>query len=80
VLTINGVRDIKTYNATGNCLYGYYGAMCASCIPGYYKTGEDCKECPNKQMDIFRIIATTFLAGSFVVFLVKGTMVGGSGK
>jgi len=80
VLTIDGKRDIKTYNATGNCALGYYGAMCAGCIPGYFKTGEDCMLCPDSSMDILRIVGMTFCAGGFVIMLVKGTMVSKTGK
>ena len=75
-----GKADIKTYNATGNCEYGYYGALCAGCIPGYYKTGDECRLCPDSSMDILRIIGMTFCAGGFVIMLVKGTMVSKTGK
>lgn len=30
-------EDETTYSPTGNCDVGYYGALCASCIPGYNK-------------------------------------------
>lgn len=28
-------KSERGYKPTGNCLEGYYGALCASCMPGY---------------------------------------------
>ena len=72
--------DPNTYNATGNCKEGYYGALCSACIPGYYKNGNECSVCSDSRYNIVKSIFM-FIGGSlFVTVLVKGTMVSPDGK
>ena len=74
------MSDPSTYNATGNCAPGYYGALCSACIPGYYKNGNECNVCPAAKYDIVKSVFMFLMGSLFVTVLVKGTMVSPDGK
>lgn len=65
------------YNPVGDCLDGYYGALCSACMPGYSRSGDyGCKVCPKPALNLLRIIGIMILVIIGVALLVKSTING----
>ena len=65
----------QNYSYTGFCNDGYYGAMCTSCEPRYYRSGSyGCEKCAGKTTNTLRIIGVMIIMMIIVIFLVKGTI------
>lgn len=65
----------QLYSYTGFCGKGYYGALCSSCEPQYYRSGSyDCKKCADPTWNGLRIAGVFCLVFVVVVVLVKGTI------
>lgn len=65
----------QLYSYTGFCGQGYYGALCSSCEPQYYRSGSyDCKKCADPTWNGLRIAGVFCLVFIVVVVLVKGTI------
>jgi hypothetical protein len=54
------------FDLTKTCTRGYEGFLCGQCSDGYYRTGQNCKECPGAAIKWITILA----ALSFVAFIL----------
>ena len=62
-------------NPVGDCLEGYYGALCTSCMPGYSRSGDyACSKCPPASVNLLRIIGIMIAIIIVVTFMVRGTI------
>lgn len=67
----------QPYSYTGFCGEGYYGALCSSCVPTYYRSGEyGCELCADPSLNGLRMAGVLALVITFVVLLVKSTIAG----
>ncbi|CDW91326.1 UNKNOWN [Stylonychia lemnae] len=64
-------------NPLGECLLGYQGILCADCQRGYSRDGDyKCSLCPNRGLNILRLIALFIGAVTLVVFMIRQTLKG----
>eukprot|EP00347_Sterkiella_histriomuscorum_P024148 403332142 len=64
-------------NPKGSCLEGYQGIICADCAVGYSRQGDfKCATCPEKVMNIVRLIFIFFAVVFLIVFIVRSTLLG----
>ena len=52
----------------GNCSMGYEGALCGSCVEGYYPLGNACKECASAP---YQTIAALVVAAIILLFVSR---------
>ena len=63
------------YNPVGDCADGYYGTLCASCLPGYSRTGDyGCEKCPSSKSNTLRICGVMVGMSIAIVVLVRATL------
>lgn len=61
----------------GKCAEGYYGILCASCLPGYSSTGNfQCSKCPDMASNIVILITIVLGVGFLFVMMVRSTLAG----
>ena len=53
------------------------GKLCASCVAGYGKTGDDCLECPSHVANTIIITLVTLLGVGIIVFMTKRALLRG---
>ena len=67
----------RGYKPTGNCKEGYYGALCAACMPGYAAISQyTCSKCGDRTSNILKMVGIMILAIFCIVMLVKSTIAG----
>jgi hypothetical protein len=67
--------DPATYNPTGNCAEGYYGALCSACVPGWHKQDKHgCARCESPEWNLIRMAGVMALMILIIVFLVRSTI------
>ena len=70
-------KSEKGYKPTGNCEEGYYGAMCAACMPQYAAISQyTCSKCGDRTANILKMLGIMILAILCVVLLIRSTLAG----
>ncbi|CDW76199.1 UNKNOWN [Stylonychia lemnae] len=61
----------------GECLQGYQGILCADCQRGYSRDGDyKCSLCPNRGLNILRLIVIFIAAVNLIVLMIRSTLKG----
>eukprot|EP00347_Sterkiella_histriomuscorum_P006984 403350694 len=69
-----GTQD-DTQTPLGECLHGYQGILCSDCQEGFSRSGENkCSKCPEKAINIVRIIFIILGVIALIIFLVRSTL------
>ena len=59
----------------GSCVEGYQKILCADCVMGFSRKNEyECARCPEKNVNIVRIVFILIGMIVVVVFVVKSTL------
>jgi hypothetical protein len=55
-------------SSNGTCNTGYFGPLCASCLPGYHNTGRACEPCQSASVYLVLILVVVVLLLGFLAW------------
>eukprot|EP00210_Caulerpa_lentillifera_P003724 g3557.t1 len=70
----NAIVSYSTNGNTVQCAPGYRGILCGSCIRGYSREGENCRECAPKGLGYFLLLMLILWSIVFVGYFIRSIL------